>query len=74
MIPAHADAEFLTPGGVDDDVIAVGEALAVGVEKVNFLPGTELDVHDLHIRLGAVLICSSIEFAPYIIQDAVCGF
>ena len=23
---------------------------------------------------GAVLICSSIEFAPYIIQDAVCGF
>ena len=40
---------------VNDDVIAVGEALAVGVEKVNFLPGTELDVHDLHIRLGGCL-------------------
>ena len=40
---------------VNDDVIAVGEALAVGVEKVNFLPGTELDVHDLHVRLGGCL-------------------
>ena len=55
VIPAHADTEFFTPGGVNDDVIAVGEALAVGVEKVNFLPGTELDVHDLHIRLGGCL-------------------
>ena len=55
VIPAHADAEFLTPSGVNDDVVAVGEALAVGVEKVNFLPGTELDVHDLHIRLGGCL-------------------
>ena len=55
VIPAHADAEFLTPGGVDDDVVAVGEALTVGVEKVNFLPGTELDVHDLHVRLGGCL-------------------
>jgi len=33
VIPAHADAEFLTPGGVNDDVIAVGEALNVGLAE-----------------------------------------
>ena len=37
------------------NVVAVGEGLAVGVEKVNFLPGTELNVHDLHVRLGGCL-------------------
>ena len=40
---------------VDDDVVALREALAVRGEKVNFLPGTELDVHDLHVRLGGCL-------------------
>ena len=72
VIPAHADAEFLSPGGVDDDVVALREALSVRGEKVNFLPGTELDIHDLHIRLGRHFdlffheICSLVSYRmPY---------
>lgn len=56
MIGSGADAELGAPGGVDDHMVALLEFDPIGVEKINLLPGAELDVHDLHVLLRQLLV------------------
>ena len=48
MIAAGTDAEFRTPGGVDDHMIACLQLQVCRGEKVDLLTGTELYVYHLN--------------------------
>ena len=48
MVAPGADAEFCTPGSVDDHMVSRAEHGAVRVKKVYFLSRPELDVHHLN--------------------------
>jgi len=48
VISTGADAVLGTPGGIDDHMIAGGILAAIGIKKVYFLAGAELDVYHFH--------------------------
>ena len=52
MVAGHAGAELGAPGGIDDHIVTGGKFHAVGIEKVYFLTGAELNIHNLHLGVG----------------------
>jgi hypothetical protein len=48
MVSTGADAVFRATGGIDDHMVALFAGKTGGIEKVNLLAGTELDVNDFH--------------------------
>ena len=49
VIASGADSELRAPGGIDDDMIPGGISRTIRVKIIDFLSGTELDIHDFHV-------------------------
>ena len=60
VVSAGTDAVFRSPCRIYDHMVAGGIMLACRVEKVNFLPGAELNIHHLHLFLIFILYTHSI--------------
>ena len=55
VIAAGTDAILSTPGSIDDHMITSLIGDTGRIEIIDFLSGTELDVHDFHVLLRQIL-------------------